>query len=69
MSTNIQIRRRGETVTAVRIRAKTMQAALSKLSACIAINPRDTALASIGLTGKRVPIEPDGAGWWIVRPA
>lgn len=69
MSENIQIRRRGEKVTAIRIRANTMHEALSKLSACIAINPRDTALASIGDTTRPIPVAEDGAGWWIVRPA
>lgn len=69
MSTNIQIRRRGEKVTAIRIRAATMQEALSKLSACIAINPRDTALAAISNSTRLIPVEQDGHGWWIVRPA
>ena len=69
MSTNIQIRRRGEKVTSIRIRAVNMQEALSKLSACIAINPRDTAMAEIANSRQLMPVEHDGDRWWIVRPA
>ena len=66
MSTNIQIRRRGERVVAIRIHATTVHEALSKLTACQFANPRDKAL--YGISSIR-PIQPDGAGWWIVRPA
>jgi hypothetical protein len=69
MSENIQIRRRGGTVTHVRIRAASVDEVLSKLSACVTANPRDEALAAIAKPRSRVDIHADDTqGWWIVRP-
>lgn len=71
----VQIRRRGDVITAIRIRAEGPIDVASKLSTCIAMNPRDTALAELGMIGVSIDIlqQPGtynyetGESWWFVR--
>lgn len=61
----IQIRRRGDCVTAVRIAAETPEKAAAKLHEAACHAERDQPLSRFSFFNSG--FRPDGAGWWIAR--
>ena len=61
----IQIRRRFDRVTAVRVAAETEENAAAKLHAAVCKSVSDWPLARFSF--HHSGFRPDGAGWWIAR--